>query len=691
MGVQINGDTGNISATKADYSGNVTIGGTLTYEDVTNIDSVGLVTARNGIEIGARPGVAASISVDGNMIVSGISTFGGDVQVPDKIIHSGDTNTAIRFPAADTVTVETGGSEAIRVDSSQNFGVGTNSPTARFDVRRGDTDGKIAEFHQSTGYGIDIGSSQSLAYISSGYNQNWAFKTDSGSGQTERLRIDSSGRLLKSGQASLTSTSLNHPIQVAAASDATAIAIFGRAADDIGEMNFYEADKSTNLGEIQYRQDHANIRHRVGYISFATGGITERLRIDSTGRLLLNTTTEGNAGADDLTIGQISGSTGITIRSGTTNNGNLYFSDGTSGDDEYRGSIQYQHANNSLHIATNALERLIIDSSGRVLVGGSSALSISGHTPRFQMQGTDYNTQTLSLVSNSADANPAYLFFSKQRSGAVGGSTIVQDGDRIGEIRFNGHDGNDFAHETGLIASEVDGTPGTNDMPGRLVFYTCSDNAGAVTERLRIISNGQTKMSNNGTYQSSSGTFHEMRNSSTNQHITWFTHTGVGDVQYGIRIQTANEQNDTSHNYIDCREGGSATRRFIVYANGNVQNQNNSYGSLSDEKLKENITDANSQWDDIKTLKVRNFNFINDSNKVKYLGLVAQEAETVCPSLVFTSPDTEDDSETGEIKETGTETKSLKYSVLYMKAIKCLQEAQTRIETLESRLDAAGL
>ena len=49
MGVQINGDTGNISATKADYSGNVTIGGTLTYEDVTNIDSVGLVTAREGI------------------------------------------------------------------------------------------------------------------------------------------------------------------------------------------------------------------------------------------------------------------------------------------------------------------------------------------------------------------------------------------------------------------------------------------------------------------------------------------------------------------------------------------------------------------------------------------------------------------------------------------------------------------
>ena len=145
MGVQINGDTGNISATKADYSGNVTIGGTLTYEDVTNVDSIGIVTARNGIEVGARPGVAASISVDGNMIVSGVSTFGGatsidstlyvgsDLTITDKIVHNGDTNTAIRFPAADTVSVETAGTERFRVDSDGNVSVG-NNPTVASDT-----------------------------------------------------------------------------------------------------------------------------------------------------------------------------------------------------------------------------------------------------------------------------------------------------------------------------------------------------------------------------------------------------------------------------------------------------------------------------------------------------------------------------------------------------------------------------
>ena len=89
----MNGDTGNISATKADYSGNVTIGGTLTYEDVTNIDSVGLVTARSGIEVCARPGVGASISVDGNAIFSGITTA-TTLRAPTGIVTSLITNTA---------------------------------------------------------------------------------------------------------------------------------------------------------------------------------------------------------------------------------------------------------------------------------------------------------------------------------------------------------------------------------------------------------------------------------------------------------------------------------------------------------------------------------------------------------------------------------------------------------------------
>ena len=98
MAVQISGNDITVPR-DGTFSRNVSIAGTLTYEDVTNIDSVGLITARNGIEIGARPGVAASISVDGNMIVSGISTFGG------KVLPSSDSSidigtTSVRFQNA---------------------------------------------------------------------------------------------------------------------------------------------------------------------------------------------------------------------------------------------------------------------------------------------------------------------------------------------------------------------------------------------------------------------------------------------------------------------------------------------------------------------------------------------------------------------------------------------------------------
>ena len=124
------------------------------------------------------------------------------------------------------------------------------------------------------------------------------FHTNSGGETTtERLRIDSSGRVLISGQAALTSTSQSHTLQVAAQSDANAVAIIGRASDDIGELTYYEADKSTMLGQIQYRRDHVNIRHRgspVGEIRFATAGVTDRMIINSGGDVNITGITTAN-------------------------------------------------------------------------------------------------------------------------------------------------------------------------------------------------------------------------------------------------------------------------------------------------------------------------------------------------------------------------------------------------------------
>ena len=122
-----------------------------------------------------------------------------------------------------------------------------------------------------------------------------------------------------------------------------------------------------------------------------------------------------------------------------------------------------------------------------------------------------------------------------------------------------------------------------------------------------------------------------------------------------------------------------------ITANGNITNANNSYGALSDAKLKENIVDALSQWDDIKALQVRNYNFIEGETHTQ-IGVVAQEVETVSPGLVTESPDRDE-----EDNDLGTVTKSVNYSVLYMKAVKALQEAMERIETLEQRLSDAGI
>jgi hypothetical protein len=124
------------------------------------------------------------------------------------------------------------------------------------------------------------------------------------------------------------------------------------------------------------------------------------------------------------------------------------------------------------------------------------------------------------------------------------------------------------------------------------------------------------------------------------------------------------------------------TISFQVWTNGNVQNTNNSYTAISDIKLKENIVDASSQWADLKALRVRNYN-LKEGQTHKQIGLVAQEVEPISPGLVYESPDRD-----AEGNDLGTVTKSVNYSVLYMKAVKALQEAMERIETLEAKVAA---
>jgi hypothetical protein len=119
----------------------------------------------------------------------------------------------------------------------------------------------------------------------------------------------------------------------------------------------------------------------------------------------------------------------------------------------------------------------------------------------------------------------------------------------------------------------------------------------------------------------------------------------------------------------------ASSTKFVINGSGDVSNANNSYGSVSDVALKENIVDAKSQWNDLKNIKVRNFNFKESTGNhgKTMIGVVAQEVETVSPKLVHTNDDGY---------------KEVSYSVLYMKAIKALQEAMEKIEVLETKVAA---
>jgi hypothetical protein len=157
----------------------------------------------------------------------------------------------------------------------------------------------------------------------------------------------------------------------------------------------------------------------------------------------------------------------------------------------------YLPAANSVAISTNGTQRATIDSSGRLLVGTSTArtnLDNANGNAVVQIEGTDDISRRLLVVSSSSNsAAGANIILAHQKSGTLGGNTVLADGDQIGSIAFQGSDGTEFVQAV-RIACEIDGTPGANDMPGRLVFLTTADGASNPTERMRITQDGYARI-----------------------------------------------------------------------------------------------------------------------------------------------------------------------------------------------------
>jgi hypothetical protein len=198
------------------------------------------------------------------------------------------------------------------------------------------------------------------------------------------------------------------------------------------------------------------------------------------------------------------------------------------------------------------------------------------------------------------------------------------------------------------------GTDGTNpqiatDSSGAdLTFLTRV--AGVFYERMRLNSNGNLTV-----YSAETTSIGAINSNNTNGNYGYYSEMG------------GNTNNTSSFHFVGAISG--VGNKIQICGNGNVQNTNNSYGAISDISLKENIIDTTSKLADLLKVKIRNYNLIGDDKK--QIGVIAQELETIFPSMIDT------DSITG--------LKSVKYSVFVPMLIKAIQELKQELDTLKNK------
>jgi len=180
------------------------------------------------------------------------------------------------------------------------------------------------------------------------------------------------------------------------------------------------------------------------------------------------------------------------------------------------------------------------------------------------------------------------------------------------------------------------------------------------------------------------------------------TYSGVGAGSRVLNLYFSTDHNAEDEIFLNCAD--IVETKCNIYSNGSIYNQTGVYGNWSDERIKSEITDANTQWDDIKAVRVRNYKKNSDVSQYgnsakKQLGVIAQELELISPHLISEVSPTDYDikyNDFGEQDEFGewkvktdangddVKVKTIKTSILQMKAFKALQEAMAKIEILEA-------
>ena len=406
--------------------------------------------------------------------------------------------------------------------------------------------------------------------------------------------------------------------------------------------------------EVVFNEDSADIDFRV-----ESNGNANMLFVD--------------AGNDRIGIGTASPAGILDVQGGRTH---------LKSNDEYNLRLYASNGDSGKFIGTPAGDKLSIYSdvgNAEVTVDASGNVGIGTTSPTSGVLVVKGSGDLLTLESTNSGTGGAQLNLNH-----VGGSQA--DGDSVGRILFNGQDSGDnsvtYARIDGIAEDVTDGSEN-----GALNFDTRTSNS-AFSTKMTIASAGPIIASGNTSSASMINTAHTFY---MDQADTAFAidNESSGNA-FGLQIRYSATGHGTSGYFISCyaNPSGSLQARFIVAEDGDVTNSNNSYGSISDQRVKKDITDANSQWDDIKALKIRNYKKDEAGDGSVQIGVVAQELEEAgMNGLVNESEATDIDVENFPNINEGDKIKSVKYSVLYMKSIKALQEAMSKIETLESKVE----
>jgi hypothetical protein len=557
-------------------------------------------------------------------------TFTGQVKVAagtaaaPSLTVTGDPNTGIYSPGADQVAISTNGTGRLFVDASGNVGVGSASPQNLLSTGSA-AGGQLGLSIDWTGGGGPYQVAGLTADNSTGEIRHFAFTNyfpTFYSNNTERARIDSSGRLLVGASTAQAGAGGSDLLQVTGAINVVSSTnVYSRLLPTASGLEIIANAYPANLGSTQ------SIIFKSG--TSGGGGPFEIARFTSDGRVGIGTNTPTRQlHVNSTAIFDINGDgtgTNPSIAIGSTSVGLSYV------------------GGSQLSFTTGSAEKARLTSDGKFLVGTSTGRDPSGESKIESFNGPI-------SVSTFVNSSGFYgLNFIKSRG--TSSNVIVQNNDSLSAIRFFGADGTAYP-EGARIEAYVDGAPGANDMPGRLVFSTTADGAASPTERMRITSAGEMLIGRT----SALSTAHRFVVDTSNLAVG--INTSNGGSNEAIRFYNAGTAVGT------ISTTGSAT----------------AYNTSSDYRLKENVAAVADGITRLQQLKPSRFNFIANPDQTVD-GFIAHEAQAVVPECVTGTKDAVDD-------DGNPVYQGIDQSKLVPLLTAALQEAIAKIENLEAKVAA---